>query len=37
MRYVIGIGSNMGDSVSIVRRAIDEIEATFDVDVDERS
>ena len=27
MRYVIGIGSNMGDSVSIVRRAIDEIEA----------
>ncbi|NDA49302.1 MAG: 2-amino-4-hydroxy-6-hydroxymethyldihydropteridine diphosphokinase [Actinobacteria bacterium] len=37
MRYVIGIGSNMGDSVSIVRRAIDEIEATFDVVVDERS
>ena len=37
MRYVIGIGSNMGDSVSIVRRAIDEIEATFDIDVDERS
>ena len=32
MRYVIGIGSNMGDSVSIVRRAIDEIEATFEVD-----
>ena len=37
MRYVIGIGSNMGDSISIVRRAIDEIEAKFDVDVDERS
>ena len=37
MRYVIGIGSNMGDSVSIVRRAIDEIEAMFYVDVDERS
>ena len=37
MRYVIGIGSNMGDSVSIVRRAIYEIEAMFDVDVDERS
>ena len=37
MRYVIGIGSNIGDSVSTVRRAIDEIEATFDVDVYERS
>ena len=31
MRYVIGIGSNIGDSVPIVRRAIDEIEVTFDV------
>ena len=37
MRYVIGIGSNMGDSVSIVRRAIDEIEATFEIDVEGRS